>query len=314
MKTMPKSTKEEKFRWIKPILDEEISIKNMTKVCPFSERSIKYWLSNFRKYGFEGLENKSTKPKSNPNEIPIRIKERIIELRKTKRQCALKIAWDLKEEGIDIHHQTIQKIIKAERLTRKYHSRKQHAPYPKKQWQPGEMVEIDVKWVPGRVERCRYYQFTAIDCASRWRYLQVYPFQSNYYAVMFLKRLIAVAPFKIKAIKTDNGAIFTNRYLGYAMSADPLNIRLHDLDVLCNTMDITHYLIDPGKPAQNGKVERSHRTDQEHFYERNTFNSFEELKYKLRLWNMYYNDTKHCGLNGKTPNQTLGLRVQNVRI
>ncbi|MBU4285116.1 integrase core domain-containing protein, partial [Patescibacteria group bacterium] len=90
--------------------------------------------------------------------------------------------------------------------------------------------------------------------------------------------------------------------------------RLHDLDVLCNTMDITHYLIDPGKPAQNGKVERSHRTDQEHFYERNTFNSFEELKYKLRLWNMYYNDTKHCGLNGKTPNQTLGLRVQNVRI
>jgi len=29
MKTMPNSTKEEKYRWIKPILDKEITIKNM---------------------------------------------------------------------------------------------------------------------------------------------------------------------------------------------------------------------------------------------------------------------------------------------
>jgi len=314
MKTMPKSTKEEKYRWIKPILDKEISIKNMAKVCPFSERSIKYWLSNFKKYGFDGLENKSTRPKTNPNETPIRIKERIIELRKAKKQCALKIMWDLEEEGINIHHQTIQKIIKAERLTRRYRLRKQNVPHPKKQLQPGEIVEIDTKWVPGRIEGSRYYQFTAIDAASRWRYLQVYPFQSNYYAVIFLKKLIAAAPFRIKAIKTDNGAIFTNRYLGYVMSADPLNIRLHAFDVLCNTMDITHYLIDPGKPAQNGKVERSHRTDQEGFYDEMKFKSFEELKYRLRLWNMHYNDTKHCGLNGKTPNQALRLEVQNVRI
>ncbi len=38
-KTMPKSTSEEKYRWIKPILNKEISIKQLTKVCPFSERA-----------------------------------------------------------------------------------------------------------------------------------------------------------------------------------------------------------------------------------------------------------------------------------
>jgi hypothetical protein len=27
---------------------------------------------------------------------------------------------------------------------------------------------------------------------------------------------------------------------------------------------------------------------------------------------MYYNDLEHCALNGLTPNQALGLRVQNV--
>jgi len=304
---MPKSTKEEKFRWIKPILDKEISIKDMVKVCPFSERSLKYWLANFKEFGLNGLENQSRRPKTNPNETPIRIKERIIDLRLDKKQCALKIMWDLQDEGIGIHFQTIQKVIKVEGLTRKYHSRKAKAVYAGKQWLPGEMVEIDVKWVPDREKGDRWFQFTAIDSASRWRYLSVYPFCSNYYAQKFLKELASIAPFTIKSIKTDNGTCFTNRYLGYAMSKDPLNLRLHDFDILCNNMSIAHYLIDPGKPAQNGKVERSHREDQEKFYEQIKFKNIEELKYKIKLWNMYYNDTKHCGLSGKTPNQALGL-------
>src|SRR3989338_2588500 len=76
MKTMPKSTKEEKFRWIKPILDKEISIKNMVRVCPFSERSLKYLLADYKESGMAELENKSRRPKSNPKETPIRIKIR----------------------------------------------------------------------------------------------------------------------------------------------------------------------------------------------------------------------------------------------
>src|SRR3989344_5846304 len=62
------------------------------------------------------------------------------------------------------------------------------------------------------------------------------------------------------------------------MSKDPLNTRLHDFDVLCNNMEITHYLIDPGKPAQNGRVERSRRTDQQKFYDELEFKSFEEFR------------------------------------
>ncbi|GEM_PF-2254251 len=104
---MPKSTKEEKYRWIKPILNKEISIKQMTRVCPFSERSLKYWLTSFRKFSFDGLENKSRRPKTNPNETPIRVKERIVELRKDKNQCAKKISWDL----IDIWGRQCQKIL-----------------------------------------------------------------------------------------------------------------------------------------------------------------------------------------------------------
>ena len=51
--------------------------------------------------------------------------------------------------------------------------------------------------------------------------------------------------------------------------------------------------------------ERSHRTDQEQFYETTKFKTYEELRYKAKLWNMYYNDLEHCGLNGLTSNQAL---------
>ena len=116
-----------------------------------------------------------------------------------------------------------------------------------------------------------------------------------------------VAPFRIRAIKTDNGSNFTNRYTGYLKSSDPFNPKLHPLDILCQKYNIIHYLIDPGKPAQNGKVERSHRTDQEMFYERNEFKTLEDLETKIKIWNIEYNDLEHCGLNGLTPNEALRL-------
>lgn len=50
---------------------------------------------------------------------------------------------------------------------------------------------------------------------------------------------------------------------------------------------------------------RSHREDQEKFYDQNIFRSFPDLQKKIVLWNTYYNNLEHCGLNGKTPNEYL---------
>jgi len=290
-----------------PIANQEVKLVDAAKVCPYGKRSLERWLACYKKGGDRGLELKSTRPRTNPKETPIRIKERIIELRKKKKQCSLKIQWDLKEEGIDVHYQTIQKIIKAEGLTRKYRTRKIKCDYVRMPLRKGELVEIDIKFVPERIGGRKYYQFTAIDCATRWRCLKAYDDASTFAAIKFLKKLVRVANFKIQAIKTDNGSCFTNRYTGYNKSTDPLNPRLHAFDILCSELAMPHYLIDPGKPQQNAFVERSHRTDQEKFYEENKFKSFEDLRDKLKLWNMKYNDTKHCGLNGLTPNQALRL-------
>lgn len=303
---MPKNIKEERLRWILPIFNKEIKLVDVVKVCPHSKRSLERWLAAYRKYGEAGLGPKSTRPKTNPNETPIRIKEKVIELRKEKKLCALKLSWELKDRGIKLHHSTIGKIIKAEGLTRKYRVRKVRYKYVRALLQSGELVEIDIKYVPKRLNGQRYYQYTAIDTATRWRFMKVYDSPSNQNSIKFLEELIRVAPFHVEAIKTDNEGCFTNRYTGYLKSADPFNPRLHPFDLLCLELGVEHYLIDPGKPSQNGRVERSHREDQEKFYEQISFNTFSELKYKIRLWNMHYNDLKHCSLNGKSPNQMVG--------
>jgi transposase InsO family protein len=123
---------------------------------------------------------------------------------------------------------------------------------------------------------------------------------------------MSIFPYKIQSVKTDNGSIFTNYYLGTNKRSDVSIKTIHSLDLFCRENNIIHYLIDPGKPAQNGTVERSHREDQQKFYEQNKFKSIFDLQKKIRIWNDYYNNLEHCGLNGKTPNEMLELKVTNV--
>lgn len=302
---MATTIKEERLRWIIPIWKGEIRLSEAAKVCPYSQRSLERWLAVYRKQGGWALEPKSTEPKRYRIETPIRIKERVIEIRKKTKKCALKIHWQLKKEGVLIHPRTIGKILKKEKLVRKYRVKKIQYKYIKAERKPGELVEIDVKYVPGHIANKRYFQYTAIDTASRWRYLNVYEEQTSYHSILFLKEVIEKFQYKILAIKTDNGQIFTNRYLGSNRRSDLSVKTLHSLDQFCAEHNIIHYLIDPGKPAQNGTVERSHREDQEKFYDQNRFKSFSDLQKKMEKWNIYYNNLEHCGLNGQTPNEFL---------
>ena len=129
--------------------------------------------------------------------------------------------------------------------------------------------------------------------------------QTNHHSICFLKEVMRRFDYPIAAIKTDNHATFTNRYNGSYKREDLSPRQMHALDQFCAAHNIVHYLIDPGKPAQNGTVERSHREDQEKFYEQNGFKNLDDLERKLKVWNTYYNNLEHCGLGGKTPNEFL---------
>lgn len=309
---MAETIQEERFRWLKPIITKKMRLVDVAKICPHSVRSLKRWKKAYERSGVDGLIPRSTAPKVSPLETPIRIKEELIALRKQTGLCALKLHWRLKKRGVSVPSRTIGKILKQEGLVRKYRVKKVKYKYLRATRKPGELVEIDVKYVPGTVADKRYYQYTAIDTASRWRYLRIFVEQSTYHSIQFLEDVIHRFPCQITGIKTDNGSVFTNYYLGTNKRSDQTVKTVHALDLFCGQHGIVHYLIDPGKPAQNGTVERSHREDQEKFYERHTFRSVGSLEKKIRIWNEYYNNLEHCGLNGKTPNEVLYGKVTDV--
>lgn len=139
-----------------------------------------------------------------------------------------------------------------------------------------------------------------------------------YHSVIFLEHVINKFKHRIESVKTDNGVIFTNRYNGTYAREDLSPKKLHVFDVCCAKHNIIYYLIDPGKPAQSGTVERSHREDQEKFYERNVFKNIQDLQTKMQLRNNEYNNLEHCGLNGKTPLEFLSdyelTKTRNIKL
>ncbi len=103
---MAKTIKEERLRWVLPITKGEVRLVNVAKVCPHGKRSLERWVAAYKEGGEAALEPRSTEPKTQPNETPIQIKERVIEIRKETRKCALKIHCP--EDYIQIHQSNAQ--------------------------------------------------------------------------------------------------------------------------------------------------------------------------------------------------------------
>ena len=67
-----------------------------------------------------------------------------------------------------------------------------------------------------------------------------------------------------------------------------------------------HVYIKPQTPQLNGKVERSHRTDQTEFYQLLMYTDDIDLHAKLKAWEDFYNyDRPHLSLDGKTPYEVM---------
>ena len=139
--------------------------------------------------------------------------------------------------------------------------------------------QMDVKYVPSAcyvgTDGEKFYQYTMIDEASRERFIYPYLEQSSYSTLDFVKRAIIYFGYAPEIIQTDNGSEFT-----HTSKTD----RIHPLDLLCLQLDIQHKTIRPKTPWHNGKVERSHRNDQERFYNHLLFYSYDDLQKQMKRY------------------------------
>ena len=73
---------------------------------------------------------------------------------------------------------------------------------------------------------------------------------------------------------------------------------------------MNHVYIKARTPQLNGKVERSHRTDHDEFYQLLSYTGDVDLNEKLKAWEDFYNYHRpHFSHEGKTPYEMMRLML-----
>ena len=113
-----------------------------------------------------------------------------------------------------------------------------------------DVIEAERARGQASVPEVRHADLDAIDDATRVRALKVYNRHTQANAILFIDYVIKSFPFRIREVRTDNGHEFQAKFHWHV-----------------EDQGIRHAYIKPRSPQLNGKVERSHRTDQEEFYQ-----------------------------------------------
>ena len=237
----------------------------------------------------QSLANKSHRPHHHPNQHTEAELQKIKNFRRRNPNTGLVVLWvKLRRSGYTRSITGLYRVLRRQGQMAVKLPNPKYIPKPYEKMRfPGERVQIDVKFVPeacivGDAAGEKFYQYTAIDEFSRWRYLEAFQEHSTYSSAQFLEHLIKAAPFKILCVQTDNGTEFTKRLLPGDNGPSLFVTRLEQAG-------IRHKLIRPYTPRHNGKVERSHRKDNEYFYASHKFYSFEDFKNQLAVRCRNYN-------------------------
>lgn len=259
-----------------------------------SRPSIDRWLKRYD--GTKAsLKDYSRKPKSHPNQSTPEEVKLIVDLWHKNKEFGLDYLYGKlkREHGYKRCRETVFNVLRREKLIYKPEKKKKAKANKKYHGAtvPGEKTQMDIKYVPTecvpeilREQGEKYYQYTMIDEATSLRYLYWYNSKDSCNAVDFVKRARRYFPFEIKMIQTDNGREFTNRYVNTKT--------ISALDQYLQRERIEHKLTKPATPWHNGRVERSHRTDDKFFYSRLSFYDLNDLREQGKVWlrkyqNMY---------------------------
>lgn len=255
----------------------------------------------------KSLEDRSHRPHSHPNQHRPDEMKLIRDMRRRNPNAGLVVFWvKLRLRGYTRSISGLYRFLrKSGQMAEKLPNPK-YIPKPYEQMQyPGQRVQIDVKFVPKSclvgtaAEEGGYYQYTFLDEYSRFRYLEAFQEHSTYSSAEFIKHCAKKFPFVIECVQTDNGPEFTNRLISGQSSRPTL------FEKTLEQLGIRHKLIRPYTPRHNGKVERSHRKDNEYFYASHKFFSFQDFQKQLAVRQRQYNAFPIRPLSWRSPLQAL---------
>lgn len=255
--------------------------------------------------------SKAPKNTSKRKKVNKEVEDKIIEVRKKYHwgKDKLKIVLE-RDEDIIVGATTINrylskhglldiKISNKNRLAHKNkveQKQKTRPPTAIKDYKPGALIEKDMKFILKRGKFVNFQKYkakenfwiqhTVIDSFTRIRVIGLTRDSSSQTAVTVQKECVQRMPFKIACMNTDNGSENEKSFNKYLEKEN-----------------IIHFYSRTGTPTDNPRVERSHLTDDNEFYNRgNIYKTFKEQKDKLLDWEHIYNYVRpHQALGNLTP-------------
>ena len=309
---MASITQDMRFRLSLIQYAERHGVSNAAKKYKTNRQYIYRWKNRYDG-SWDSLRDRSRRPHSHPNHhTPEEIKL-IQDMRRRNPHAGLVVFWvKLTQRGYQRSITGLYRFLKKQGMTAQKLPNPKYVPKPYEQMAyPGQRVQIDVKFVPAcclvnEAKGKKFYQYTAIDEYSRWRYVEAFEEHSTYSSARFLEHLIRRFPMPIECVQTDNGMEFTKRF------STPGQVTLTAFQRVLQEHGIRHKLIRPFTPRHNGKVERSHRKDNERFYASHTFYSFADFSRQLQLYNRRdYNRFPMRPLGWKSPQTVLDEFVKH---
>lgn len=275
---------------------EQMKIAAIARKYRTSRTTVYRWLKRYAQAGNPALLNKSCKPKSpHPKALKPNTVKAIVRLRKHTHYGPKRLKFYLSKRGIFVSEHAIYKTLLRYGLSNRYRKKKRRNLRSYRVPYPGHTVQMDTKHLDTKPSfPHRLYQYTATDCFTRMRVIRIYDELSSQNTVKFLQEVIQKLPFKVSTVRTDNGVEFTY---------GPFKVD-HPLTRACARLNIRHHLNRPAHPESNGRVERSHRTDDEEFYNLNPVKNPHAWKYRITNWERFYNFYRpHQALGNLSPYQ-----------
>jgi putative transposase len=197
----------------------------------------------------------------------------------------------IRRSGNEWNHKRVYRVYKLLRLNRKRKGRRR---LPSRVKQPlVKQEEINQSWsmdfmsdsmVGGR----RFRTFNLIDdCTREVLAIEIDTSLSSKRIIRTLERVILERG-KPSTIRTDNGPEFTSK----------------DLELWAKDNEIQIQFIQPGKPMQNGYIERFNRIYRESILDAYLFFDLDQVRQLTEEWMDEYNNRRpHESLNNLTPNE-----------
>jgi len=285
------------------VLEYAQAIGNVQEACKdfgVPRSSFYRWKKVYSAEGKAGLIRKRPIARSHPRQIPPEFVEKILHLRTKYHLGPQRIAWYIERyHGFKTSCSSVYRTLKRNGigpLPRNTNRRAIHTRRYAKQV-PGHHIQVDVKFLALKTEdnrKIRRYQYTAIDDATRVRALKIYQRHNQKSSIDFIDYIIEKFPFRIHTVRTDRGHEWQAKFHWHV-----------------EDQGIRHVYIKARSPQLNGKVERSHRSDQEEFYQLLTYVDDVDLNKKLAVWEEFYNFNRpHGAHGGKTPYEALRTMLE----